>query len=152
MKKTLISLICAAMCALCASCGTAKALDLSSAVSALISAEIFDENLSEVTQSVMQKRIAVSEDDIAECTAYSGTRAVVDEIIIIKATSADAAEKIENAFINHINAQKQVYSDYSADEMPKLEDAFTAVYGDYAVMVVSNDSAKAQEIIKQNLK
>lgn len=139
------------MCILCTACGAPKELDASSAAAALISSDIFDENLSEVKQSVVQKRIAVSDEDIVECTAYSGTRAVVDEIIIIKAASADAAESIESAFQNHISAQKQVYADYNADEMPKLDDAYTAVYGDYAVMVVSNDSSAAQEIIKQNL-
>ena len=76
----------------------------------------------------------------------------MDEIVIIKAVSSQAAENVEKSFLNHIDAQKKVYADYNADEMPKLEDAFTAVYGDYAVMVVSKDSAKAQEIIKQNLK
>lgn len=152
MKKIFISIICAVMCVLCASCGTPKELDAASAASALISADIFDEDLSEIKQSVAQKRISVSDEEIAECTAYSGTRAVVDEIIIIKATSSDAAESVESAFKSHIDAQKQVYADYNADEMPKLDDAYTAVYGDYAVMVVSKDSAKAQEIIKQNLK
>lgn len=140
------------MCVLCAACGSVKELDASTAASQLMSAGIFTENLSEVKQSVAQKRISASEDSIAECTAYSGTRAVVDEIMIIKATSADAAEAVEDAFLSHIEAQKEVYADYNADEMPKLEDAFTAVYGDYAVMVISNDSAKAQDIIKQNLK
>lgn len=152
MKKTIITLICTVMCVLCAACGSVKELDASTAASQLMSAGIFTENLSEVKQSVAQKRISASEDNIAECTAYSGTRAVVDEIMIIKATSAEAAEAVEDAFLSHIEAQKEVYADYNADEMPKLEDAFTAVYGDYAVMVISNDSAKAQDIIKQNLK
>ncbi len=152
MRKILCAFLCAVMCALCISCGTAKQLDGASAAASLMSAGIFDENLSEVKPSVAEKRVAVSAEDVAECTAYSGTRAVVDEIVIIKAVSSQAAENVEKSFLNHIDAQKKVYADYNADEMPKLEDAFTAVYGDYAVMVVSKDSAKAQEIIKQNLK
>lgn len=152
MKKILSAALCVMMCILCMSCGTKGELDAAAAAGELLSAGIFDEELSEVKQSVAQKRVNVSEEDIAECIAYSGTRAVVDEIVIIKAVSADAAENAEEAFKAHIDAQKQVYADYNADEMPKLEDAFTAVYGDYAVMIVSKDSAKAQDIVKQNLK
>ena len=153
MRKIISSVICMLICLFCfTGCGTGGELDMNSAAQQLMSAGIFDETLTEVNQSVTEKRLELNTGDIESCIAYAGTKAVVDEFVLIKATSGDGAENIKNSFNNHIEKQKKSYESYRPDEVPKLESAVVMTSGNYAVLIVSGDSAKAQKIIKDCMK
>lgn len=152
MKKILSVIISVFICALAlAGCGS-MGFDTDSAVEQLMSAGIFDENLTEVSSSVTQKRLSLSEEDVESCTAYAGTKAVVDEIVLVKTSSAEASEKVKAAFDKHIETQKKSYSSYRPDEVPKLDSAVIVSEGGYVILVVSKDSGKAQSIVKGCLK
>lgn len=153
MRKIISAVICMLICLFCfTGCGTGSELDVDSASQQLMSAGIFDENLTEVSQSVTEKRLELNPEDIESCVAYAGTKAVVDEFVLIKAISGDVAENIKNSFNNHIETQKKSYESYRPDEVPKLESAVVMTSGNYAVLIVSGDSAKAQKIIKDCMK
>lgn len=152
MKKILSVIISVFICTLVlAGCGGTN-FDADSAVKQLMSAGIFDETLTEVSSSVTQKRLSLSEEDIESCTSYAGTKAVVDEIVLVKVSSSDAAERVKTALDRHIETQKKSYSSYRPDEVPKLDSAVIVSEGGYVILVVSKDSGKAQSIVKGCLK
>ena len=153
MKKTISVIICTLLCLLSLSgCGSVKELDIDTASTQLMSAGIFDEDLTEVSNSVTEKRLALDAKNIEVCRSYAGTKAVVDEIVMIKAVSDEAAENVKASFDKHIQSQKNSYASYRPDEVPKLEDAVVMTSGSYAVMVVSKDASQAEKIVKDCFK
>lgn len=153
MKKIISFIISAVLCtAVFAGCGGGTEFDADAAVGQLMSAGIFAETLTEVKPEVTKKRLSLSEGDIESCTAYAGTKAVVDELVLVKASSPSAAETVESAFEKHIEAQKKSYSSYNPNEVPKLDSAVIVSESGYVILVVSADSDKAKSIIKDCLK
>ena len=53
---------------------------------------------------------------------------------------------------NRINDLKIGFEDYNPDEMYKLENAVVKSSGNYVMMVICKDNAKAAEIINSYLK
>lgn len=153
MKKTITAVICAALCtAFISACGGTKTIDADTAASKLMSSGIFAEQLEEVNTSVAEKRLSLNSADVESCKAYAGTKAVVDEIAIIKAVSPDAAANVKAAIDKHLETQKKSYSSYRPDEVPKLDNAVVITEGSSVAFVVSKDSDRAKQIVKDCLK
>ena len=55
------------------------------------------------------------------------------------------------ALENRVAYQKAGYEDYGPAEVPKLDSAVIKSAGSYVVMCVSDDNAKAEEVIKSYL-
>ena len=91
------------LCALsAASCSAKQAdIDISSLSSEFNESGIFSETLSDISQPIMEKRYGIEEGQIAEFKAGAGTKAVVDEYAIIKLSSPDAKENVENGIKSH---------------------------------------------------
>lgn len=153
MKKKILTLLCAVMCLMCiVGCGTIKEIDLNSLCGEIMSANIFDEDLTQVKTSVTLKRLSIQETDVEECIAYAGTKAVVDEVVLVKATSPEAAQNVVASLDKHIALQQKSYASYRSEEVPKLDSAVSVSEGNYVMLVVSNDSAKAEEIVNSYIK
>ena len=153
MNKRITAFVCAVVCAIgLTGCGGTKEIDINSTAQQLMSADIFDENLMEVKAATTEKRLNLSSEDIESCVSYAGTKAVVDEIVIVKAVSADAAANVKKAFDEHIATQKKSYSSYRPDEVPKLDSAVELAEGNYVVLVVSKDGEKEEKIVKDCMK
>lgn len=149
MKKILSLILSIIICIGAASCsGTAKEIDITALAQELISAQIFDEDLTEVKSSVTAKRLGLPEENIEECVAYAGTKAVVDEIVLIKAKEGTYGD-VQAALNKHVETQIASYSSYRPEEVPKLEDAVSVSFGNYVMLIVANDAEKADEIIQQ---
>lgn len=153
MKKIISTFLCAVMCLLCvAGCGTIKEVDLNSLCSEIMAAQIFDEDLTQVKTSVTLKRLSLEEADVEECISYAGTKAVVDEVVLIKAVSPEAAQNVLSSLEKHIALQQKSYASYRPEEVPKLDSAVSVCEGNYVMLVVSNDNQKAEEIVNNSIK
>ncbi|MBO6113794.1 MAG: DUF4358 domain-containing protein [Butyrivibrio sp.] len=109
----------------------------------------FKDNMAEIDPAVGLTRVLNIADTsiIEESAFYTNSSASAEDIIVIKATSAENVKIVTAAFDVRISTQKAACADYLPDEIPKLDAAVKYTNGQYAVLVVSNDSAKAQEII-----
>ena len=56
-------------------------------------------------------------------------------------------DTVKTAYENRISSQKEACRDYLPDEMTKLDAAVIYTNGNYVVLCVSNDSAKAEQVI-----
>lgn len=129
-------------------CGNTD-VDINALSQELKGSGIFAEDLSDVSQNIACKRIGVNSDDVTECAAAAGTKAVVDEIVIVKSTNSSG---VEESMKKHIEKQKDSYASYRPEEVPKLEEYVLMTSGEYNVLVVSEDSKKAKEIVRKYIK
>ena len=147
MKKIIIALIAVLMLALSlASCGGSE-VDVTGLADELLNNAEFSETLTEVSENVVKKRLALEDDEVEMCAAFKGTNAVVDEIIVIKTSDTDA---VEEKMQNYLDSQIEQYKSYRADEVPKLENAVIYALNNTVVYCVSEDSDKAMQIISDN--
>lgn len=148
MKKKILAVLSITMAVVLASCG-AKTIDVNKLASSLASEGKFAEQLTEVSSDITEKRYGIEANDVEECAAYAGTKAVVDEVAVFKASNV---ENVKEQVEQHIDAQKESYSSYRPDEVPKLDDCVVTVSGDYVIVCVSEDSTAAKSIIEKYTK
>lgn len=94
----------------------------------------------------------VDESLITEKCVYIGTGATAEQVVIIKAKDAAAAEQLKEQLHTKLSDDMEENKDYNAEEVAKLQSAVLKVEGNYDIMVVSGDSKKVEEIMKLNCK
>lgn len=146
MKKKFIAIALAALCL--ASCG-AKEVNVSEVANKLKSNLKFSEQLTEVGEKATLKRIDLDEGDVVQCSAYKGTNAVADEVVVVKAKDA---KKVESKFNEYWDKQKKSYESYRPSEVPKLNNAVIYTAGDTVIFCVSEDHDAAQKLIIESTK
>ena len=146
MKKKFIAIALAALCL--ASCG-AKEVNVSEVANKLKSNLKFSEQLTEVGEKATLKRIDLDEGDVVQCSAYKGTYAVADEVVVVKAKDA---KKVESKFNEYWDKQKKSYESYRPSEVPKLNNAVIYTAGDTVIFCVSEDHDAAQKLIIESTK
>ena len=125
-------------------------IDVNTLADAIKNGGDFKDNLAPVDKSIGLTRVLsnVDESMVEEAAFYTNSSSSAEEIIVIKTTSADYVKVMTAAFDVRISNQKVACNDYLPDEIPKLENALKYTNGKYAILVISNDSAKAKEIIE----
>lgn len=149
VKKYTAAALAAGIIAAAAGCSSGGDIDAAALVNDLTTGVVFDEALTELSPSIAQKRLSLDEGEAEEITAYAGTRAIVDEIAVIKAADVDAVKAKIDA---HIAEQTESYQSYRPEEVPKLNDAVVETYGDYVIMCITSDSDAAKAIIDKYIK
>lgn len=148
MKKKILTLILILTMFTVASCGKTE-IDVNEFASKLASEGTFAEELAEISSDVTLKRYGLDENIVEECASYAATMAFVDEVVVFKTKDVAA---VEEAVSKHIEAQKESYTSYRPDELPKLSNGLVTVSGDYVIVCVSEDVDAAGRIINENIK
>lgn len=99
--------------------------------SAIISKVSFTDTLSAVDSEVAEKLFSV--DEGVKITAYCGSGALAEEIVIIESTKPAVKEMFEA----YREKQIGIFEKYNTDEVAKLEKAYIEVFGNYTVYCVS---------------
>ncbi len=105
------------------------------------------DQLNEIAPEMVEKLYGISQDKYTSGKVYVGGVATVEEIACFDAVDEAAAGEIKSALEARIEAQKKAVEDYNPDELPKLNDPVLVVKGSSVYMCLSNDNAKAKEII-----
>ncbi len=128
------------------SAGEAK--DVSAVADELKNGIEFKDSLNEIDPAVSEKLYKLTADDYKSAKIYIGSGgATAEEIACIEAKDADGVSKIEDAVKNRIEDLKKTFKDYVPEEMDKLNDPVIVTKGNSVYMCLSNDNAKAKEII-----
>ena len=145
MKKIIIGIAAAALSLSClAGCGKSVVLNTADVADGVLSSVTFTEYLEPVTTDIEVKRMGLDAAKIEECSAYVGTKAVVDEIAVLKSSDAEQTTQEVQAYIE---AQKESYASYKPDEVTKLADCVVKTVGDYVIYVASADNQTAQSVV-----
>lgn len=156
MKK-LTALLCAALCLLLCACGggdpdssaqpQARAFE-DADVTALLSADIFSEELESVETDLVCALYGLDADLVTHCVAYLSTGASAEEVVLFTVSDADGAlEAVRAACEKRVADQTEGYADYLPGEVTKLEDAILEVRQSTVLLVVANDPAAARAAI-----
>ena len=162
-------IICAAMCAVMAisgaaltgcgdsgdSSGSGKStassadtkLDAAAIADKLFNDIEYKDQLVELSEEKVEGVVGIPKDKFKVAKVYRGSGATAEEIDCFEAVDEDSAEFIYKTLQTYLEDQKKRYADYAPGEMDKLEKAVGVQNGKYVFMSISDDDAKAKEII-----
>ena len=166
MKKTLCAVLAAitVMCAF-AGCGDSAASSTSdnnsaaaaqtdttadvSAIGDKLKSDItYEDELVEFDDSKITSILGIDAAKYSKARVYVGSSgATPEEIDCFEAVDETAAADIKAVLEKRVESQKTLFEDYKPEQMDKLNDAVIISNGNYVYLSISNDSAKAKEII-----
>ncbi|WP_313131959.1 DUF4358 domain-containing protein [Anaerocolumna sp.] len=147
-KKIMIGLIGTAALMAFTGCGKkeAKDIDVKATANSLLSEIKYEDQLSEVNYDIVYD---MEDINITESVVYVSSGATAEEIAAIKCETKEDAAKVETALKERVEEQKESFENYVPEELDKLGKAVIVKSGNTVVLSVSNDDAKAKEIIEK---
>lgn len=122
-------------------------VDMQKLAEALINAQIFEDDLSEIDRDSVIKKYNFSNENIKDINSYVGTGATSEEILIIKLSDQKDINRMKKIIETKIEERKIDFENYLPKEVYKLENYNLEIRGNYIILCVSNDYDKAKEII-----
>lgn len=108
----------------------------------------YKDTLNELSPTMVQKLFGLAETDYVKGKVYVGSGgATAEEIACFEAKDSDGANNIKTALENRIESQKKAFENYQPQEMDKLNSPVLVTNGNYVMMCISDDNAKAKDII-----
>lgn len=157
MKKAILCILLAAIC-LFAGCGkTSDSNDTTPALTPVTSAAewvdvlsatvTFDDQMTVVDGESALVRYGVDEAYDDDCALYISSMATPEEIAVFKTNDRFDADYFTALASAYLAQQKESYSDYAPEQVPKLDTAVVRVCGEYVIVCVSADNEKAASVV-----
>lgn len=125
----------------------AKDIDVTKLADDLKTQITYQDELSKISDDMFATVYKMDMDSIKTAVAYASSGATAEEIVVVEANSADDVDAIKQALDERVAYLKAGYEDYGPQEVPKIDNAVIKTSGNYAAMCISDDSAKAEEVI-----
>lgn len=150
-KKIMIGLIGTAVLMAVTGCGKKeeKNIDVKTVANSLLNEIKYEDQLSEVSYDIVYD---MEDIDVTESAVYVSSGATAEEIAAIKCETREDATKVEKALKERVKEQKESFENYVPKELDKLSKAVIEKNGSIVVLSISNDDAKAKEIIENAFK
>lgn len=100
--------------------------------------ELFEAEYEGIEETLMIKK-----------SVYMGTGATAEQVVVAEAKDAASAKKLKEELASKLEDDIKENQDYNPEEVAKLKTPVLEVKEKYAIMVVSEDNAKVEEIVKQ---
>ncbi len=153
MKKAAIMMATLMLLFLMGGCssGQTKEIDINQVANDLKNEITYTDELSKLTDDMFDSVYKIDRSLVKQAIAYTSSGATAEEIVAIEMNQAEDVKTAETALKDRIQYQKDGYSDYGPAEVPKLDNAVIKSSGTYIFMSVSDDHAKAEEILNRYL-
>lgn len=125
-----------------------KSVDAKALADSLLSEISYTDQLSAVDLDTAKMFLNFADVEINEAYIYESSGATAEEIVVLVCKDSDSAAKAKSAFEQRVSEQKENFTDYVPEEVPKLNDAVIITSREYAILSVSGDSSKAKDIIE----
>lgn len=147
MKRIILLIM---MAALLTGCGKKEVTNImpDDIANRLLKEVTYGGNMDQMNDDMIAILYDVNAEDVSKQIVYCSTDATADEIAVFEATSEDAAKRVEEVVKQRVTDQKASFEGYEPKEVEKLEKAIVKRVGKVVVLSVSNDSDKANEILK----
>ena len=122
-------------------------VDLNAAADALASEGKFTAELSQLSAAAVPNFFAV--EDGSESVVYMANNGSADSFGLFKCSDGEAAAATLENVKTYIAGVRDNAVLYTPDDVPKIDAAIVQVYDKYAVFCISDDAAKAKEIIER---
>lgn len=153
MKKRILLCITAVICAMAlTACGGKKEKDVTVDVTKLaedLTATVTSDTLSTVSADIMASTYFFDAEKIEEGTAALGSGASACEVAVIKCSDSGYVSEAEDLFKTRVKNQSDLFADYNAPEVAKLDAALIKSAGNYVVLCVTDDTKAAEEVLKE---
>lgn len=174
MKKTLSILICIAMLASLAACGSSSAssaasgnessavrnasaesenVDIKAFAENVVASIEYDDELIVLSENVLDKYYDLPANGIEEYIIYvSGSAATTNELAVFKCSDSSALKDVKAAVESRLSEQNELYASYRPDEVYRLENALIKTEGNYLLLCVSNDNETVEKLFDEAVK
>ncbi|MBR1422875.1 MAG: DUF4358 domain-containing protein [Ruminococcus sp.] len=125
-----------------------KSVDISTVADKLFNDIEYKDQLVELSEDKIEGVTGISKDKFKSAKVYRGSGATAEEIDCFEAVDEDSAKDIYSSLSDYVEKQKTRYADYAPAEMDKLNNAVLVQSGKYVFLSISDDDAKAKEIIE----
>lgn len=105
------------------------------------------DQLNPISPEMVEKVYGIAQDKYTSGKVYVGGMSTAEEIACFDAVDEAAAADIKTALEKRIASQIEAVEGYNPNELPKLNDPVLVQNGNSVYMCLSNDNAKAKEII-----
>ncbi|NLZ39511.1 MAG: DUF4358 domain-containing protein [Firmicutes bacterium] len=122
-------------------------LDVEECANLLKEAITFSDTLAAVSSELITTIYQIKPEDVVTHKVYAGTGATAEEIAVFEAVNNEAALRIEEALQRYIAERKAAFADYLPLELPKLEEPFLKVEGNYVVLCISDQNETAAAVL-----
>lgn len=86
---------------------------------------------------------------VEESAAALSSGASACEVAIVKCKESSYVSEVKELFETRVKNQSALFADYNAPEVAKLDAALIKTSGNYVVLCVTDDTKKAEEILKE---
>lgn len=151
-KKFSILLLAALMALVLTACGGGKTKDISVDVTKLcedLQATVTSGSLATVSADLQASTYFFDLEKVEESAAALSSGASACEVAIVKCKDSSYASEVKGLFETRVKNQSTLFADYNAPEVAKLDAALIKTAGNYVVLCVTDDTKKAEEILKE---
>lgn len=133
----------------CSKGGKDVTVDVNALAEKLQSETVTSDTLTAAAAEMFSTIYFIESDQMAGGAAYLSSGATACEVAVIECKEASQTGDVEKLFKNRVTNQSNLYASYNAGEVAKLDTAIITSAGKYVVLCVCDDTAKAEEILKE---
>lgn len=134
----------------CSKGGKDITVDVNALAEKLQSETITSGEITNLASEMLFSTYYIESDQMENGAAYlSSTGEIACEVVVVECKEASQTGDVEELFKNRVDSRTIAFSDYRPNEVPKLDSAIITSAGKYVVLCVCDDTAKAEEILKE---
>lgn len=152
MKKICTALLALLLCLTALSaCGTKTIAEPAALAEALAAADIYSTEIYPLDASMVTQIFGVTA-DYTEAYAHASAGDAADELLVVTAADEEGAKTLLTQLETHMTTLSETYSQYAADQCPRIEGGLLMRVGTVVVWCVSNDTDAAKTIVENYIK
>lgn len=124
-------------------------VDVDALAKELQSETVTSDTLTSTAPEMLSSIYFIDAEQMVKGAAYMSSGATACEIAVIECKEASQTADVEKLFKTRVSNQSELFASYNAGEVKKLDSAVIKSAGKYAVLCVSDDAKKAEEILKK---
>lgn len=114
-----------------------------------LQATVTSGELAEISSDLFASTYFFDMAKVEESTAALSSGASACEVAVVKCSDSSYVSEAKKLFETRVKNQSDLFADYNAPEVAKLDAALIKTSGNYIVLCVTDDTAKAEEILKE---
>ncbi len=151
-KKPAVLLAVVMMAFMLTACGGKKSENIDVDITKLcedLQATVTSGELAAVSSDILASTYFFDMSKVEESIAALSSGASACEVAIIKCSDSSYVSDAKELFETRVKNQSDLFADYNAPEVAKLDAALIKTAGNYVVLCVTDDTASAENILKE---
>ena len=124
-------------------------MDPASLAKSLAEQTVTSDTLTQTADAMLGTIYYLDDDTLSSGAAYMSAGSTACEAAVIECKDEKQPAAVKEKFEARVKSQSELYASYNQEEVAKLDKAIIKTAGRYAVLVVCDDQAKAEEILKE---